>query len=117
MRLIDIPDRFLGAGRGIGIWISLVSALVVGAGLLEARKRSTARAQRRPESPDRPAQPPLTVIVTVSTGASVEGWSVRTPVLLTARLRRVLDRPADHEAGEKDGDQDDERQAQRLTAP
>jgi hypothetical protein len=37
VRLIDIPDRFLGAGRGIGIWISLLSALaVVGAGLLEA---------------------------------------------------------------------------------
>jgi hypothetical protein len=37
VRLIDIPDRFLGAGRGIGIWISLVSGLaVVGAGLLEA---------------------------------------------------------------------------------
>jgi hypothetical protein len=37
VRLIDIPDRFAGAGRGIGIWISLVAGIaVVGAGLLEA---------------------------------------------------------------------------------
>jgi hypothetical protein len=37
VRLIDVPDRFAGAGRGIGIWISLVAGLaVVGAGLLQA---------------------------------------------------------------------------------
>jgi hypothetical protein len=37
VRLIDIPDSFVGAGRGIGIWISFVAGLaVVGAGLLEA---------------------------------------------------------------------------------
>ena len=37
IRLISIPDDFLGAGRGIGIWISLLSALlVIVAGLLRA---------------------------------------------------------------------------------
>jgi hypothetical protein len=37
VRLIDIPDQFTGAGRGIGIWISLLAGIaVVGAGLLEA---------------------------------------------------------------------------------
>lgn len=37
IRLIDIPDRFVGSGRGIGIWISLVSALlIVVAGFLKA---------------------------------------------------------------------------------
>lgn len=29
IRLIDIPDRFVGSGRGIGIWISLVAALLI----------------------------------------------------------------------------------------
>jgi hypothetical protein len=37
VRLIDIPDRFVGSGRGIGIWISLVAALlIVVAGFLKA---------------------------------------------------------------------------------
>lgn len=37
IRLIDIPDRFAGTGRGIGIWISLLaSLLVVAAGFLKA---------------------------------------------------------------------------------
>ncbi|MCL4290444.1 MAG: hypothetical protein KJ051_09245 [Thermoleophilia bacterium] len=37
IRLIDIPDRFAGTGRGIGIWISLLAGLlVVVAGLLKA---------------------------------------------------------------------------------
>ena len=38
IRLISIPDEFLPAsGRGIGIWISLVAALlVIGAGLVRA---------------------------------------------------------------------------------
>jgi len=38
IRLISIPDRFLPAdGRGIGIWIALISALaVIFAGLLRA---------------------------------------------------------------------------------
>ena len=38
IRLISIPDEFLPAsGRGIGIWISLVSAIaVIVAGLLRA---------------------------------------------------------------------------------
>ncbi|HZO49180.1 MAG TPA: hypothetical protein VFB26_03455 [Gaiellaceae bacterium] len=36
IRLISIPDDFFFAGRGIGIWISLVSALgVIAAGLLQ----------------------------------------------------------------------------------
>jgi hypothetical protein len=37
IRLISIPDQFTGSGRGIGIWISLISALaVIAAGLLQA---------------------------------------------------------------------------------
>jgi hypothetical protein len=39
IRLIDIPDRFVGSGRGIGIWISLIAALaVVVAGLLKTNE-------------------------------------------------------------------------------
>ena len=29
IRVIDIPDRFAGAGRGVGIWISLLAGLLV----------------------------------------------------------------------------------------
>jgi hypothetical protein len=37
IRVISIPDQFPGSGRGIGIWISLLSALaVIAAGLLTA---------------------------------------------------------------------------------
>jgi hypothetical protein len=37
IRLISIPDQFPGSGRGIGIWISLLSALaVIAAGLFTA---------------------------------------------------------------------------------
>jgi hypothetical protein len=37
IRLISIPETFAGTGRGIGIWISLLSALaVIVAGLLQA---------------------------------------------------------------------------------
>jgi hypothetical protein len=37
VRLISIPDDFFFAGRGVGIWISLVAAIaVIVAGLLEA---------------------------------------------------------------------------------
>ncbi|HWQ23368.1 MAG TPA: hypothetical protein VNK94_04610 [Gaiellaceae bacterium] len=37
VRLISIPDEFFFAGRGIGIWISLVCAIgLIVAGLLEA---------------------------------------------------------------------------------
>ena len=37
VRLIDIPDDFFFAGRGIGLWISLVAAIgIVVAGLLQA---------------------------------------------------------------------------------
>jgi hypothetical protein len=37
VRLISIPDDFFFASRGIGIWISLLSAIgVIVAGLLEA---------------------------------------------------------------------------------
>lgn len=37
IRLIDVPDRLAGAGRGIGLWISLAAGLaVVGAGLVAA---------------------------------------------------------------------------------
>ena len=37
IRVISIPDDFFFAGRGIGIWISLVSAVaVIVAGLLQA---------------------------------------------------------------------------------
>jgi hypothetical protein len=37
VRVFSIPDDFFFAGRGIGIWISLVAAIgVIIAGLLEA---------------------------------------------------------------------------------
>jgi len=37
VRVIDIPDRFAGGGRSIGIWISLAAAvLLVAAGFLKA---------------------------------------------------------------------------------
>ncbi len=37
VRVIDIPDRFAGSGRSIGLWISLIAALlIVVAGLLQA---------------------------------------------------------------------------------
>ena len=37
IRLISIPDTFAFAGRGIGIWISLLAALgLIGGGLLRA---------------------------------------------------------------------------------
>jgi len=37
VRVISIPDDFFFAGRGVGIWISLVSAIgVIVAGLLQA---------------------------------------------------------------------------------
>jgi hypothetical protein len=37
VRVISIPDDFFFAGRGVGIWISLVSAVaVIAAGLLQA---------------------------------------------------------------------------------
>jgi hypothetical protein len=37
VRLISIPDTFFFAGRGIGIWVSLVCAIgIIVAGLLEA---------------------------------------------------------------------------------
>ena len=37
IRILDIPDDFAGFGRSIGIWISLVAAiLLVVAGLLKA---------------------------------------------------------------------------------
>jgi hypothetical protein len=36
VRLISIPDEFFFAGRGIGLWISVVAALgLIVAGLLE----------------------------------------------------------------------------------
>jgi hypothetical protein len=41
IRLISIPDRFAGAGRGIGIWISLVAGLlVIVAGFLKVNEES-----------------------------------------------------------------------------
>ena len=41
IRLIDIPDRFAGAGRGVGIWISLAAGLlVIGSGFLKASEES-----------------------------------------------------------------------------
>lgn len=41
VRLIDMPDRFGGAGRGVGIWISLAAGLaVIGAGLLQASEEA-----------------------------------------------------------------------------
>jgi hypothetical protein len=37
MRLLEIPDDYTGLGRAVGIWISLVSALLlIAAGLLKA---------------------------------------------------------------------------------
>lgn len=37
VRVIDVPDRFAGTGRGIGLWISLAAAvLLVVAGLVKA---------------------------------------------------------------------------------
>jgi hypothetical protein len=37
VRLISIPDDFVGAGRSIGIWISLLAALLlIAAGLLKS---------------------------------------------------------------------------------
>jgi len=37
IRVIDIPDRFAGAGRGIGLWISLIAGLlVIAAGFVKA---------------------------------------------------------------------------------
>jgi hypothetical protein len=43
VRLISIPDDFFFAGRGIGIWISLVAAIgVIAAGLLQASEEMAA---------------------------------------------------------------------------
>ena len=40
VRAIDVPDRFAGSGRGIGIWICLASALlIVLAGLVQAAEQ------------------------------------------------------------------------------
>ena len=37
VRLISIPDDFVGAGRSVGIWISLLAALLlIAAGLLKS---------------------------------------------------------------------------------
>ena len=37
VRLISIPDDFVGAGRSIGLWISLLAALLlIAAGLLKS---------------------------------------------------------------------------------
>lgn len=37
VRLISIPDDFVGAGRSIGIWISLLAALLlIAAGMLKS---------------------------------------------------------------------------------
>ena len=37
VRAISIPDDFFGAGRGVGLWISLVASVaLIGAGLLQA---------------------------------------------------------------------------------
>jgi hypothetical protein len=37
VRVIDIPDRFANAGRGIGLWISLIAGLaVIAAGFAKA---------------------------------------------------------------------------------
>ena len=36
VRIVSIPDDFFFAGRGVGIWISLVAAIgVIAAGLLQ----------------------------------------------------------------------------------
>ena len=43
IRVIDVPDRLVGFGRAIGIWIALASALaLVVAGLLRAGEESLA---------------------------------------------------------------------------
>jgi len=43
VRIIDIPDRFSGAGRGIGLWISLLAGLlVIVAGFVKANEESGA---------------------------------------------------------------------------
>ena len=37
VRIISIPDEFFFAGRGIGLWISLLASVaLIGAGLLQA---------------------------------------------------------------------------------
>ena len=37
VRAISIPDEFFFAGRGIGLWISLLASVaLIGAGLLQA---------------------------------------------------------------------------------
>ena len=44
IRVISVPDDFFFAGRGVGLWISLASAIgVILAGLLQARTSSRAR--------------------------------------------------------------------------
>jgi hypothetical protein len=41
IRVIDIPDRFAGAGRGIGLWISLIAGLlVIVAGFVKASEEA-----------------------------------------------------------------------------
>ena len=41
IRVIDIPDRFAGAGRGVGIWISLLAGLlVIAAGFVKANEEA-----------------------------------------------------------------------------
>ncbi len=41
VRLLEIPDDYTELGRGIGIWISLVAALLlIGAGLLKSAEES-----------------------------------------------------------------------------
>jgi hypothetical protein len=43
VRLISIPDDFVGAGRSIGIWISLLAALLlIAAGLLKSADEASA---------------------------------------------------------------------------
>ncbi len=43
IRVIDIPDRFVGSGRSVGLWISLVSAfVVVAAGLMRTGEEHAA---------------------------------------------------------------------------
>jgi hypothetical protein len=37
VRAISIPDEFFFAGRGVGLWVSLVASVaLIGAGLLQA---------------------------------------------------------------------------------
>jgi hypothetical protein len=48
IRLIEIPDDYAGFGRAIGIWISLVAALLlIAAGLLKASEEAGAQAGAR----------------------------------------------------------------------